>query len=178
VGQSVAAKDPSTGHVVAEAEGLRAELYKKLNQLTGKNAAAIKKRYGALASMEDSMLRRKIVADRQQPTSLSEQIGRWAGAGKLVKGNFHGSLAEAASGIAEAGAAKWLKEQQTTDALIEKAFANYGKRQRRKHRCRLVQRLLWVFSRAGVHRCLSETPSKQRQAQGKRAPAKPTLATW
>jgi len=77
--------------------------------------------------MEDSMLRRKIVADRQQPTSLSEQIGRWAGAGKLVKGIFTGSLAEAASGIAEAGAAKWLKEQQTTDALIEKAFANYGK---------------------------------------------------
>src|SRR6267142_1310050 len=127
VGQSVAAKDPTTGHIVAEAEGLRAELYKTLNQLTGKNAAAIKKRYGSLASMEDSMLRRKIVADRQQPTSLSEQIGRWAGAGKLVKGIFTGSLAEAASGIAEAGAAKWLKEQQTTDALIEKAFANYGK---------------------------------------------------
>lgn len=133
VGRRAAAADPETASTVAEAEQLRNSLYSKLDELTGEGAADIKKRYGALSNVENELLRRKNVAARQQPESLAEQIGKAAGIGKVVAGaglTLAGSpgagAALAGEGAMQAGLSKWLKGRQTTDAMIERAFKDYG----------------------------------------------------
>jgi hypothetical protein len=71
------------------------------------------------------------VAKRQQPESLNEQMGSVHAAGQFAKGAFRiarGDLmgaADIASGAAMRDTSRFLKEQQTTDALIKRAFAAY-----------------------------------------------------
>lgn len=110
----------------AQASAIRDLLYEHLDA-AGEGAAPreFKQRYGSLMNLEREVYRRKNVADRQQPDSLSEQFGKWSAAGKVVKGVLTGNPAEALQGVAESRMAKWLKEQQATDALIKSAMANY-----------------------------------------------------
>lgn len=125
--------NPDTAQTVAQAETLRTLIYKALDG-EGEGAAprAIKQRYGALSQVEEELQRRRNVAMRQQPESLSEQIGKWHAAGQVVRGGVRlaqmdpGGLADIGSAIAQRKAATWLKEQQTTDALIRRAFKDYG----------------------------------------------------
>lgn len=131
---SVAA-NPETALLNSQGVALRDAIYKTLDA-PGQGAAAreLQRRYGALMDIEQETLRRRNVAVRQQPASLSEQIGTWAGTGRVVRGMMRlpfqpgGGLADIAEGVAERGAAKWIKEQQTTDALIRKAFKGYASR--------------------------------------------------
>jgi hypothetical protein len=120
VGQQVAARDPATGHVVAEGNALRDALYSKLDELTGPGAADLKQRYGSLSNMENDLLRRKNVAARQQPVSLSEQIAMSSGLGDIVRPD---KLLNRAQNIA---VARWLKEYGSTDAMITRAFQKFG----------------------------------------------------
>jgi hypothetical protein len=69
VNQRVASRDSATGNVVAEGNALRNALTSKLSELTGQDAAAIRKRYGALTTLEDVIQRRQNVFERQQPDS-------------------------------------------------------------------------------------------------------------
>ena len=86
VGRQVALNDPSMSSTVAEAEALRDGLYSKLDDISGPGTGDLKKQYGALTNIEKEMTGRKLVADRQQPNSLSEQIGMVRGAGKMARG--------------------------------------------------------------------------------------------
>jgi hypothetical protein len=126
------AKDPEAAKLVAQAKELRDAIYGMLDG-PGEGAAAreLKRRYGALLGVEDVAYRRALVAARQQPESLSEQIGAVRAAGEYAKGAFRVArgdltgLGNIASAHAQRASAKFLKEQQTTDNLIKRAFASF-----------------------------------------------------
>lgn len=122
--------NPEVAHLVAQAKALRTAIYSTLDDASqGGSARELQRRYGALMEVEDTAMRRANVANRQQPESLSEQIGKVRAAADMAKGVWrlgHGDLSGAAD-IAGARAgratATFLKEQQTTDALIRRAMA-------------------------------------------------------
>lgn len=132
--------NPDTAATYAKARALRDSVYSALeNYGEGTGARSLNKRYGNLIELEEELQRRKNVADRQQPQSLSEQIGKVSaighavrGVGKVALGAATGHAAEGlsgaldlAQGAAQGTAAKWLKEQQSTNNLIKRSFANY-----------------------------------------------------
>jgi hypothetical protein len=128
-------------HTVAQGNALRKLIYNTLDDIgEGAGPAELKKRYGSLLNVEEEIYRRQNVAARQAPESLSEQISGWRAAGKVAKGAFNvargtlsgdgtavvmgtGDIAEA---VGSRKAAQWLKEQNTTDALIRRAFKNFS----------------------------------------------------
>jgi len=127
VGQQVAARDPETGHVVAEANTLRQALYSKLDELTGPGAADLKQRYGALSNFDDVLSKRKNVSLRQQPQSMAEQISKARAYAKIAVGVARGDPWSVYEGVQQSAAATWLKERQTSEAMMERAFANWGR---------------------------------------------------
>jgi hypothetical protein len=127
VGQQVAARDPDTGHVVEEANALRKALYSKLDELTGPGAADLKQRYGALSNFEDVLSKRQNVALRQQPQSLAEQISKARAYAKIAVGTARMDPWAVYEGVQQSAAATWLKERQTSEAMMERAFANWGR---------------------------------------------------
>lgn len=122
VGQQVAANDPTTGHVVAEAQALRSALYDKLDDLTGPGAADLKKRYGALSDLQEEALRRKNVADRQSQVGTMASIGKLGEIAKVVKGVMKFDPAEVASGMAQGALGQRISNLNNTDWLINNAF--------------------------------------------------------
>jgi hypothetical protein len=126
VGQQVAQRDPTIGHVVGEADQLRDSLYSKLDDLTGPGAADLKQRYGALSNVENELLRRKNVSARQQPDSLAEQLSMARAYGKIAVGVARLSPSSLLEGTQSLAAAKWLKTRGTTDAMITRAFQALG----------------------------------------------------
>ena len=120
------AKNPDIAGLVAEGESLRSRIYGALDEESeGKIPAELKRRYGSLLNLEEELYRRKNVADRQQPDSLSQQVGKVRAVGHIARGLFSGNIADTAMGAAEIAAANWLKDQQTTDALIRRSLKNY-----------------------------------------------------
>lgn len=121
---------PEIAHTVAEGQALRDAIYTTLDG-EGQPPAAreLKQRYGALMNVEDALQRRLNVAARQQPENLSQQIGKVRAAGQMAKGGWrllHGDIsgaADIAGARAGSAMADYLKEQQTTDALIRRALA-------------------------------------------------------
>lgn len=127
------AANPEIARKVAEAKALRDAIYQSLDAPGQGNAAReLQRRYGSLLEVEETAFRRSNVAKRQQPESLSEQIGAVRAAGEIARGAWkvaHGNLtgaADIAAGAAGRSTAKFLKEQQTTDALIKRAFATFS----------------------------------------------------
>jgi hypothetical protein len=129
------ASDPAVAALEAEAKTLRNVIYMALdNPGQGKAAREVNQRYGALLRLEEETYRRANVAKRQQPESLSEQIGAVRAAGDAARGAWrlmHGDVSGAAD-LASAGAmrstGKFLKEQQTADALIARALKSFSGR--------------------------------------------------
>lgn len=125
--------DPEWARLDAQAKAFRSAIDDTLEQATagaGQAAKELRRKYGALLDIEDAAFRRSNVAKRQQPESLSEQIGTVRAAADMARGTwrlFHGDLTGAGD-IAAANAgrstAKFLKDQQTSDALIRRALAN------------------------------------------------------
>lgn len=128
-----AAANPDTAMLDAQAQALRDTFYKHLDAPQGGAAARqLQREYGALSELEDALQKRKNIALRQAPDSLSEQVAKWSGlgdalhaGGKLLSGNIIGATSDVLSGLGKAKMAKWLKDQQTTDSLIKRAFANH-----------------------------------------------------
>lgn len=137
--------DPEWARLDAKAKAMRSAIDAALEQATqggGAAASAARRRYGALIDIEDAADRRALVAKRQQPLSLSEQIAevngaadRAAGLYRMVRGGFSGSIPDVIGGGADIvrgqvrrETAKFIKDQQTTDALIRRAFAGYRPR--------------------------------------------------
>lgn len=127
VGQEVAARDPEIGHVVREANELRNQLYAKLDELTGPGARELKQRYGAVSNFQDVLSKRENVALRQQPVSMAEQISKARAYAKIAVGVARGDPWSVYEGVQQSTAATWLKERQTSEAMMERAFANYGR---------------------------------------------------
>jgi hypothetical protein len=125
VSQRVAQADPTIGYVVNEADALRNSLYGKLDELTGKSAATIKQRYGALSNMENAVSNRVNVAARQNPDSLAEQIGVAQGLANLGGSVVRGNIGDAVKGGIQMTASHLLKVRNTSDSLVENAFKKY-----------------------------------------------------
>ncbi len=130
--RSALASNPKVAALEAQAKALRTAIYGVLDH-PGQGAAAreLNRRYGALLDVEDIATRRLNVSRRQQPESLAEQIAGAGAVGDLVRGTWklaHGNImgaADIASARAQRAGARFIKEQQTTDALIRRAFASY-----------------------------------------------------
>lgn len=130
--------NPDTALLNAQGQALRNSIYSTIDN-DGQGAAPreINRRYGALLQVEEELQRQKNRAMGEAPESLSEQVGRWAGYADIAKGAIKAgaaaknpalaasALGDLASGVAKRGVSKWLKEQQTTNALIERAFRQY-----------------------------------------------------
>lgn len=126
--------DPEWARLNAQAKELRQSIdatFDRAADTGGDAARELRRRYGALLDVETESFRRANVAKRQQPESLSEQLsaaraameitrGTW----RLVRGDLTGA-ADIVGGVAMRDTARFLKEQQTTDALIRRAFAGY-----------------------------------------------------
>lgn len=123
VGQRVALNDPEKAYTVAEADALRDALYSKLNEISGPGAADLKQQYGALSNVESELWNRKQVSARQQPQSLSEQLSTARGYGRMAKGVLTLDLGDIAEGAENIATSKWLKDRNSTDAMITRAFA-------------------------------------------------------
>jgi hypothetical protein len=128
VGKKVALGDPETAYIVKEAEALRDALYGKLNDLTGKNAGALKQKYGALLNIENEVIKRINVAARQNPENLAEQVSFAQGVGRVLKSAANTEFGDAIQGAGQIVGARYLKNKNTSDALIQTAFSKLKKR--------------------------------------------------
>lgn len=127
VQQAVAMADPEISHVVRESDALREELNKKLFELTGENAGAIKKRYGALSNLQAEIVPRKNVIARQNPISLGEQVSYGRGAANILKSAANFQLGDAAAGAADLATTRFLKLRNDPNELIKLAFQKLEK---------------------------------------------------
>jgi len=127
------ATNPESASTFSKAQAARAAIYKTLESETeGAGPRAIQSRYGSLLEVEQQLQRRKNVADRQQPQSLAQQAGKASafgkvalGVGKALNKDFMGAVGSAVEGLAIKSASDWIKEQQTSNALLKRAFADY-----------------------------------------------------
>ena len=131
------ASNPAAAALDAQGKAIRQALDAGLDRMTDGGGAAAKelrRRYGALLEVEGEVLRRQNVAARQQPINLSEQIGSVRAAADMARGAWrlgHGDLSGAADiAAAHAGrsAATAIKDSQTTDALIRRAFGAFDRK--------------------------------------------------
>lgn len=122
VSRQVAENDPEISSTLAEAEALRSALYSKLDQLSGPGAAQLKQAYGSISNVEKELYGRKLVADRQMPESLSEQLSTARGAGKIAKGVVTLSPGDVLEGVQSIAVSRALKARNTSDAMIARAF--------------------------------------------------------
>jgi hypothetical protein len=122
VGQNVAQNDPEISSTVAEANALRNGLYGKLDVMGGPGSAQLKQTYGSLMNMEKELYGRQLVAARQNPESLSEQLSTVRGAGKIAKGVLTASPGDVIEGAQNIAVSRALKARNTSDAMITRAF--------------------------------------------------------
>lgn len=134
--------DPVAAELDTTARALRVAIDDALDTAVsgmGDSAKTLRRQYGALIEMGTTAERRALVAKRQQPVSLSEQIAatgamanRASGIVRAGAGMLHGSpmevgrgLADIVGGTLQRASARAIKEAQTTDALIERAFDQF-----------------------------------------------------
>ncbi len=134
------AANPDMAHIYSSAEALRKGLYDKLEENTGSPAVRdYKKRYGALSQVEENLQPRRNVAARQNPNSLTEQVGSVSAAGDVASGlgktaaaifSGHpgaalGATQDFLSAMGKREASQWLRDANTTDTMLRRAFTKY-----------------------------------------------------
>jgi hypothetical protein len=124
VGQQVAQADPETAYQVAETGALRDALYSKMDDLTGPGSAQLKQAYGSLSNVQKVLADRQLVAARQAPQTLPEQLGFLRGVGKIAKSAANMEFGDAAEGVGNMVGARWLAARNSSDAMITRAFQN------------------------------------------------------
>jgi hypothetical protein len=126
--------DPEWAKLNAQAKALRSSIddtFDRAVEGAGDAAKELRRRYGAVLDIETETWRRMNVAARQQPQSLSEQVANVHAAADMARGLWRlahfdvSGAADLAAAYAGRSTAGFLKEQQTTDALIRRAFAGY-----------------------------------------------------
>jgi hypothetical protein len=130
VQQAVAAADPETAHLIRENNALRNKLNEKLQELTGADAAELKKRYGALSTIQSEVVPRKNVIARQNPVNLAEQISYGRGMANIAKSAANMQFGDALSGAADLATTKLLKLRNDPNELIKLAFSKLEKNPR------------------------------------------------
>jgi hypothetical protein len=121
VGQQVAASDPSQSYVVNEGNALRDALNEKLGQLSGKDAAQLKKAYGSLSKLQEMTSKQRGNVANAAPVGLGEQIGMARGLGKIVTGH-------PLEGAADIFGSQYLRDKNNPDTLVKGAFDKLRKK--------------------------------------------------
>lgn len=118
--------DPRYSHQFAELDGLRRLEQQAFDQVGGSGADArdLKQRYGSLKVLQDVIDRRINVAERQNPSSLYETLGRMSGLADVLTGVMRGDLAKAAGGVVKMQAGRNASKLNNPDFLVGKAFQN------------------------------------------------------
>lgn len=126
VGRKTASQDPTVSYLLNESEGLRTQLYAKLNELTGGNANELKALYGSLSNVGKEVSGRANVYNRQQPASLQETIHYPLAVARGVLSVARGDVAGAGESLLQIGVSRALKERNSTDGLLRAAFKKVG----------------------------------------------------
>lgn len=112
--------NPTVAAKAARADALRQSLYAKLDELTGPGAKEIKAQYGALMNLERESISRAAQVAGQAPMDLPQQLGTMYGIGRM--------LTHPIEGAGNILLARKLKEMNSTNYLIQKAFNNMNKK--------------------------------------------------
>lgn len=134
-GQYSALKNnPDTASDYAKADAIRQILYGALDE-EGNGAVPkdLMQRYGALSKLEMAAQSRKNVAERQQPDNLVQQYSNVVAAMKIMQAtgrmltthDLLGAGMDVAEAAAAKGAASWVKNQNTTNALLRRSLLSH-----------------------------------------------------
>lgn len=121
--------NPDIGHVVAEAEALRDAINNKTQQLSGVDVGQLMRRWGALNSLEEALLKRKGILDREAPINLPEQLGTSFGTARMAYGLAQGLPGLAIEGLIEGGLMPYLRRWNSPNRLIRSAMSTLADRQ-------------------------------------------------
>ena len=122
VGQNVLKNDPESNYLITTVESLRDALYSKLGELRSDSGKQLKQLYGSLSNIQNEVQGRNIVSSRQAPMSLQEQINYPMAVARGVAGAARGDFRQAAEGLAQVAISRGMKEMNTSEELIRRAF--------------------------------------------------------
>lgn len=118
--------DPKNAYVFAERDTVRELLNRAIGEVGGDGAdtasAELRRRYGALTSMEDVVSRRIPVGDRKAPVSLTHLLGDLSGYGTIAAGALHGNVPMILGGVAAKLAARQAEKLNNPEFLTQQAF--------------------------------------------------------
>lgn len=126
VDRRAALKDPAWAHVVAEADALRDGLYDKLDELVGPGGRDAKLNYASLSNLEGELIRKKNAVDATPEDSVPGQLSKAWAYGKIARGIGTGSPGHVLEGAETLARAKFLKERNSVNGLIRRAFEGVG----------------------------------------------------
>lgn len=84
--------------------------------------ADLKRKYGALRDIEEDVIKRKIVFDRQNPEGLISSVSKIQGLGNVLRGVAGGGFEQIARGFGELATGQIIKRSNDANNLIRKAF--------------------------------------------------------
>jgi hypothetical protein len=120
IGKRSAEGSPVIASKEARADALRQALYDKLDELTGPGARELKEQYGALLNIEKEAVSRAAQVSGQAPMDLPQQLGTFYGISRMFRHPIEGT--------ADILIAKKLKEMNSTNYLIQRAFEDMQKK--------------------------------------------------
>ncbi len=105
------------------ADGLRQQMYDKLDSLGETDPAGLRQQYGALKQVQDVFRKRAIVSGRQAPLNLQQIIGLAGGAGEAAGALASGHPAAALGGVTAAAVPTILKYINSPDMLVQRGIS-------------------------------------------------------
>lgn len=105
------------------ADGLRQQMYDKLDSLGETDPAGLRQQYGALKQVQDVFRKRAIVAGRQAPLNLPQVLALAGGAGEATSALMSGHPMAALGGAAAAAIPTILKFINSPDALAARGIS-------------------------------------------------------
>lgn len=105
------------------ADGLRQQMYDKLDSLGETDPAGLRQQYGALKQVQDVFRKRAIVSGRQAPLNLQQIIGLAGGAGEAAGALASGHPVAALGGVAAAAVPTILKYINSPDMLVQRGIS-------------------------------------------------------
>ena len=105
------------------ANGLRQEMYSKLDSLGETDPAGLRQQYGALKQVQSVFGKRAIVSGRQAPLNLAQIMAIAGGAGESAGALFSGHPGAAVAGAAPIAATTLLKYFNSPDVLTRRGIS-------------------------------------------------------
>lgn len=113
---------PQNAYVFAQRDGLRTLLDSAIEAEAGPGGADLRKRWGALTSLEDVISRRIPVAERQAPESFPKTMAKAYAAGRIVRGMFTFNPADILEGGVSLLSQRHSAKLNDPDYLTQVAF--------------------------------------------------------